>query len=520
MKKIFLSLLLSFILFIPAYGSTQSSEYIIWSIDLSCYRQQISGIFEMSDGNVLFEVPKGREVLALQERTPLTLSKLNLSSRFIPFTSNIQQELNTKEEFQNLYTFWSIDTNETTEIILEFPDYNTRASRLNFSHSAKFYTTKYYISEDWVNYSRISKNDINDFQIQKLKIVFESNTQEAVREVIRINSLNIERVHDIIQVSWVLKSFPISLYYDTSCKKNPIRESNAQLPAWLQVYDTSILENNSYYTKKITDSDRDSLKDLYDNCENVANRDQLDINQNGVGDACEFDADNDGIPDEIDNCRYIANVDQKDDDGDAIGNNCDNCKLYNPSQLDVDNNQVGDTCDTKLEYLQANDDDEDGIENAGDNCRESRNPDQTDSDNDGVGDACDNCKMFQNTDQTDTDKNGTWDICEDSDGDGFQSLEDNCPAIANPNQWDSDNDGIGNLCEDDDNDSHIFIRDNCPYKYNVDQLDTDNDGIWDACDEDDDRFLESHKEIFILLMILVILAFLWAIYMTARKIQK
>lgn len=521
MKQVFFSLIVLFCFAWNSFAFTPPSQYILWGIDLSCYRQSSSWIFESKDGKVLFEVPKGREFLAMQENRPLTTRNLNLHSRFIPFTSNIKQENNTTEEFKNLYKFWDIDTNDTTEIILDFPNYNSLSSRLNFSHSAKFYNTKYYISEDGSNYSLISKNDINDFQIKTLKIVFEPNTQEQVREVIRINTLNIERIHNIIEISWVLKSFPVSVYYNTTCTKRPdLDESNTQLPESLQIHHTNILGTNIYFKKKITDSDKDSIKDLYDNCETLANLDQLDINQNWVWDACEFDADSDGLPDEIDNCRYIPNPEQKDDDNDTIGNACDNCKFYNPSQLDVNNNQIGDTCDQKLEYLQANDDDGDGIENILDNCKESRNPDQTDSDNDGVWDICDNCKVFQNSDQADTNENGVWDICEDSDGDGLQALEDNCPSISNPNQDDSDNDGIWNLCEDDDNDKVLFIHDNCPYLYNANQLDTDNDGMWDVCDEEDNRVLESNKTIFIALMILVILAFMWAIYMTARKIQK
>jgi hypothetical protein len=49
------------------------------------------------------------------------------------------------------------------------------------------------------------------------------------------------------------------------------------------------------------------VKDLYDNCKFQSNSDQVDINQNSIGDACEFDNDSDGVSDEIDTCRNIAN---------------------------------------------------------------------------------------------------------------------------------------------------------------------------------------------------------------------
>jgi hypothetical protein len=46
--------------------------------------------------------------------------------------------------------------------------------------------------------------------------------------------------------------------------------------------------------------------------------------------------------------------------------------------------------------------DDDGIEDADDNCPSAANPDQADADADGVGDACDNCATVANADQADT----------------------------------------------------------------------------------------------------------------------
>jgi gliding motility-associated-like protein len=77
-------------------------------------------------------------------------------------------------------------------------------------------------------------------------------------------------------------------------------------------------------------------------------------------DNCDDDDDNDGILDMNDNCQFLANVDQVDTDNDGIGNSCDNdddndnvndaldnCPLvYNPSQDDRDNDGIGDICDT------------------------------------------------------------------------------------------------------------------------------------------------------------------------------
>ena len=71
-----------------------------------------------------------------------------------------------------------------------------------------------------------------------------------------------------------------------------------------------------------SDTDGDGIPNVTDNCVNVANPDQADVDQNGRGDACD-DFDRDGIINSIDNCRDVPNYDQKDTDGDKIGDACD-----------------------------------------------------------------------------------------------------------------------------------------------------------------------------------------------------
>ncbi|PIR43663.1 hypothetical protein COV24_01240 [candidate division WWE3 bacterium CG10_big_fil_rev_8_21_14_0_10_32_10] len=73
---------------------------------------------------------------------------------------------------------------------------------------------------------------------------------------------------------------------------------------------------------KPADIDKDGILDSLDNCPNIVNTDQKDINKNNIGDACE-DFDHDGILNIKDNCPEYPNSMQQDKDGDGIGDHCD-----------------------------------------------------------------------------------------------------------------------------------------------------------------------------------------------------
>jgi phosphodiesterase/alkaline phosphatase D-like protein len=202
-------------------------------------------------------------------------------------------------------------------------------------------------------------------------------------------------------------------------------------------------------------------------------------------------------------------------DNDGVSNEVDNCPLTpNPDQLDSDNDDIGDVCDTPDEVID-NDFDKDGILNDVDNCPVNANPDQLDTDIDGIGDACDtplvpdndfdndgvlddvdNCPLIPNAGQDDGDNDGIGDVCDspevsddDYDDDGVLDDVDNCPLIPNDDQADHDKDGIGDVCDtpivvenDFDNDGVLDDVDNCPLIANTDQADRDKNGIGDACD--------------------------------------
>ncbi len=160
-----------------------------------------------------------------------------------------------------------------------------------------------------------------------------------------------------------------------------------------------------------TDTDDDTIMDSVDNCIDIPNFNQADVDGDLTGDVCE-DSDNDGYLDSDDNCALLANTTQRDSDLDGSGDPCDNCphvanSIVAPEtvQADANDDGVGDAC--------SNDDDGDGITDGVDNCAVGFNPDQDDADGDGLGDACDNCMDAVNADQTDTDGDGVGDACEE-----------------------------------------------------------------------------------------------------------
>lgn len=82
------------------------------------------------------------------------------------------------------------------------------------------------------------------------------------------------------------------------------------------------------------DSDGDWVLNLNDNCPQVSNLDQLDSDQDGVGDACD--------PFPNDAAEWLNS------DNDNFGDNADNCpRLTNPEQTDTDHDAIGDACDSK-----------------------------------------------------------------------------------------------------------------------------------------------------------------------------
>lgn len=165
---------------------------------------------------------------------------------------------------------------------------------------------------------------------------------------------------------------------------------------------------------------------------------QQDFNNNGIGDFCE-DNDRDTVPAHDDNCPNIANTDQSDLDHDHVGDVCD---------LDPDNDGIlsdGDGSGVVGDHLCPHNQ----RTGCDDNCAMVDNFFQTDSDNDGLGNSCDNCTIVPNEDQGDIDGDHRGDVCDnDDDNDGLADSEDSCPHNYDPADADIDGNGIGIVCDD------------------------------------------------------------------------
>lgn len=542
-------------------ANTSYEEKNLENFNNSCYEKiwSIKDVFN-TENSIKVNLPYNIEFKIIQEDKELNYKKIWNKEENIDFSIEWLNDIENIKDNNNK-TYIDIDIYKDYELIIKLDkSFNAWSHYYSDNLQTNYYNKEYYISNDNINYEKVSINNIDNFDFSYLKIKFICKNNNCIKENIKIYDININWTFD----QYLLKPFYVNkdifFYSDYKCNfwENYYNSFYQQVDIWSQIdtetYFVNLSKNPEYNTNLELDSDNDWINDKVDNCKNnfnpdqkdsnsdniwdvcsdvdndniiwykdncpyISNPKQEDVNNNQVWDACEFDKDKDWIFDSKDNCISSYNPDQIDKDKDSIWDSCDNCKLFNPNQLDKNQNWIWDLCEEKEKQLVDNDMDSDWVIDYKDNCKETYNPNQEDYDKDWVWDLCDNCKDIKNKKQEDTDDNKIWDLCEDTDKDWYVWYLDNCVYINNPVQSDDDNNWIWNLCEDKDKDNIYFINDNCPFNYNPDQKDLDRDNIGDICDTNDDRIIESNKIIFIIIILLVTWVFMTAIFKLIKKLN-
>ncbi len=267
---------------------------------------------------------------------------------------------------------------------------------------------------------------------------------------------------------------------------------DSQLNAWLR-------NNPEAQVIVLEDSDADGYTILQGDC---------DDNDDSIHPTVQ-DTPNDGVDQ---NCDGQDGV-QPDEDGDGYTFFDGDCDDDNPKVNPGASDSITDGLDANCDGfdgidkgLYDGDFDDDQVLDAGDNCPDVYNPDQSDSDGDKVGDVCDTGDAADAI--SDTDGDGlpdTFDICpeqfgsaelagcpadvevKDSDGDGLGDDVDLCPFDAGP----AKNSGCpaGNTANDQDGDGLTDDVDQCPDKFGdathngCPPPDSDGDGLADDVDQ-------------------------------------
>lgn len=135
------------------------------------------------------------------------------------------------------------------------------------------------------------------------------------------NSLDMKDGEDVV---WLAKpGETYKLYADAATYVDiDTGESGNLLQNPDDIKTTTLGSKGTNPTFKDPDADSDGIPNYRDNCVNLSNPDQKDLDNDKIGDDCE-DHDKDGVIDSKDNCPQDPNASQVDTDGDKIGDVCD-----------------------------------------------------------------------------------------------------------------------------------------------------------------------------------------------------
>lgn len=155
------------------------------------------------------------------------------------------------------------------------------------------------------------------------KIYFTHSQPLKIREITFIND-NVKTSDESTAVVWLARPGETYKIYADAATYPQIKTSESgdllENPDTIVELSLNKVQKNSFF--KEPDDDEDAIPNILDNCVSVANQDQKDLDENGLGDACE-DHDKDGVIDSRDNCPDYQNSYQQDEDSDGLGDACD-----------------------------------------------------------------------------------------------------------------------------------------------------------------------------------------------------
>ncbi|MDB4453702.1 thrombospondin type 3 repeat-containing protein [Pseudomonadales bacterium] len=121
-------------------------------------------------------------------------------------------------------------------------------------------------------------------------------------------------------------------------------------------FTVTVTDDQGYATEQIisitivgADTDSDTIYDPSDNCPNIPNTDQANLDGDSLGDVCDDDIDGDGTDNAFD--AFPNDLSETTDtDADTVGDNSDNCvNDANTNQSDIDGDIKGDVCDSDMD---------------------------------------------------------------------------------------------------------------------------------------------------------------------------
>ena len=168
----------------------------------------------------------------------------------------------------------------------------------------------------------------------------------------------------------------------------------------------------------LSDGDEDGVTNDLDNCQDVANADQADLDQDDKGDVCDADIDGDGVSN-ADETAQGTSLDKADSDGDGVLDGEDALPLDSSESSDRDGDGTGDNADAfPDDSAETQDRDGDRVGDVRDAFPDDPNEFE-DTDGDGRGDVAD----------PDDDDDGFSDAQELADGTNPKSRF-SCPSCA------------------------------------------------------------------------------------------